>query len=311
MGASLLIPATEIRVQSVLIATDFTKASEKPLRHALAIARHYGAKFYLAHVVSSLGLTMAGPEAIADATDAVVRDAHRLEEHLVESGALAGVRHEILVRHGVVCEELEKIITEQPVDLVVIGTHGRRGLGKLLLGSVSEQIFRHADCPVLTVGPGSYEEAPVEGRRPIRPFLFATDFSQTSLHALPYAVSFANHFQAKLVFLHVIPEIQMPEGFHLYTADDVVQVREKTRLLTLKRLRELAAHAQLKVEPEFLAEFGVPSEQILQASANLKVDAIAMGLDRSKHRGDESHLPWATAYDVVCGASCPVLTVRS
>ena len=312
---SLGVPAVDLQLKSVLIATDFSEASEKPLRHALAVARHYGAKFYLAHVVSSLGFTLVGPDAVAAATEAVWRDARQLEDGLVQSGALAGLRHEVIVRQGDIWEELKKTIKQEHVDLVVVGTHGRRGLGKLLLGSVAEQIFRHADCLVLTVGPGSFQESPVEGVRVIRPFLFATDFGEASMHALPFAISSANHFGTKLILLYVIPAVPMPGGSRWYTAGDVMQMREETRMASLRQLEELTPRPKdLVVKPEWTVEFqslGSVSETILQTAENLKVDAIIMGLNRSAHVGTASHMPWATAYEVVCGAACPVLTVRN
>jgi nucleotide-binding universal stress UspA family protein len=312
---SLAVPAVDLQLKSVLIATDFSEASDKPLRHALAIARHYGAKFYLLHVVSSLGFTLVGPEAVAAATEAVWRDARRLEDSLVQSGQLAGLRHEAIVRQGDVWEELEKTIHQEHVELLVVGTHGRRGLGKLLLGSVAEQIFRHADCLVLTVGPGSFQESPVEGARVIRPFLFATDFGQASMQALPFAISSANHFGTKLILLHIIPEVLVPEGSRWYTAGDIIKMREDARMTSLRQLEELTpSYQDLVVEPERIVEFqssSSVSETILQTAENLKVDAIIMGLNRSAHIGTASHMPWATAYEVVCRASCPVLTVRS
>ena len=302
----------DIHLKSVLIATDFSEASEKALRHALAVARHYGAKLYLAHVVSSLGYTLVGPDAVVAATDAVTRDARQLEERLVQIGALAGLPHEIVVRQGIVWEELEAIVRQEQVELVVIGTHARRGLGKLLLGSVAEHIFRHAGCLVLTVGPGSLQDSPVGSARAIRPFLFATDFSEPSLHALPYAMSSANHFETKLVLLHVVPPVPMPEGFHWYTADDLMRMRENARMASLRRLEELVSQSsKLAVKPEFIVDFGLPSEKILQAADALKVDAIILGLHRSTHIDAKSHMPWATAYEVVCGAGCSVLTVRN
>ena len=308
---SLVVPAVDILLKSVLIATDFSEASEKPLRHALAIARHYGAKFYLLHVVTSLGFTLVGPDAVSAATEAVWRDARQLEGTLIQSGSLAGLRHEVIVCQGDVWKELEKVVRQEQVDLLVIGTHGRRGFGKLFLGSVAEQIFRHADCLVLTVGPGSFPSSPVESARAIRPFLFATDFGGASLHALPYAISSANHFGAKLILLHVLPAVLMPEGFRRYTPGDVMQMRESARMASLRRLEELTTqYAELALKPEFMVEFGFPAEKILQAADTLKVDAIIMGLHRSTHIATASHMPWATAYEVVCGAGCPVLTVR-
>lgn len=140
--------AADIRLKSVLVPTDFSATSQKALRHALAIARHYGAKIYLAHVVSSLTISVAGPDATKAAAEAAARDARRLENELLECGALKGLRYEVIVRQGDVWGELDQVIRQEEVDLVVIGTRGRRGVRKLFLGSVAEQIFHRADCPV-------------------------------------------------------------------------------------------------------------------------------------------------------------------
>jgi len=303
---------SRLGVKSVLIATDFSSASDKPLRHALAVARCYGAKFYLVHVVSSVGFAIAGPDACNAACQAAWRDAHQLEDELVESGVLAGLRHEVIVRQGEVWEELEKVVRQEEVDLVVVGTHGRAGIRKLILGSVAEQIFRHADCMVLTVGPSASPEAPIDSHRSIRPFLFATDFGAASLHALPFAISSANRFAAKLVLLHVIPAVTVQEPSRWYTANDVICERENARIATLRRLEELMLqNTELRIKPEFRIEFGAPDEMILHTAASLNADVIIMGLHHSAHIGAVSHMPWATAYNVVHRASCSVLTVRS
>jgi nucleotide-binding universal stress UspA family protein len=299
-------------IKSVLMATDFSEASQKPLRHALAIARHYGAKVYLAHVVSHIGYTIAGPEALQLATEKTRRDAQELEHQLLESGALAGLNYEFIVREGSVWEQLELVIREKQVDLVVVGTHGRGGLGKLLLGSIAEKIFRHADCFVVTVGPGSYEDSLVEKTQAVRPFLFATNFGPASLHALRYATSFANHFGARLVALHVLPAAPLPEGFHWSSTGNLLQMRDQARLASQKRFEDLTLqNGPMAIKPELMVKFGIPGEQILQASHDLKADLIVLGLTHHRHIETESHMPWAVAYKVVCGARCPVLTIRN
>lgn len=298
-------------LNSVLVATDFSETSEKAIRHALAIARHYDAKFYLAHVVSGLGYTIAGPEALELASQTASTEVQRLEHDLVENGSLGGLDHEFIVRQGFVGEELQEIISQKNIDLVVLGTHGRRGFGKLLLGSVAEQVFRQAPCPVLTVGPGSFRDSRVEGSHGSRVLLFATDFGHASVHAVPYAISAANHFVAKLVFLHVEPAVPLPERVSSCTPGDVMQMREKARAATSHRLQQLTSESEkLAVKPEFLVEFGFPSEKILHVALKLKVDAIILGLRRSTFTGMASHVPWAIAYEVVRGAGCPVLTLR-
>ncbi len=301
---SLAAPTGNLQVRSVLVATDFSEASEKALRHALAITRHYEAKLYLVNVVSSLGFNLVGADAVNAAGDAVLRDARQLEDHLVQTGALAGLPHEVIVLQGDVCEELERVISQEQVDLVVIGTHARRGLGKLLLGSVAERIFHRAECLVLTVGPGSLQDSPVGSARAIRPFLFATDFSEASLHALPYAVSAANHFETTLVLLHVAPVVPTQSGLRRPAAGDVAHAREDVRVASLQKLEELASRSpSLASKPEFVVEFGLPSEKILDVADTLQADAIILGLRRSERAG--------TAYDVACGACCAVLTVRN
>ncbi len=301
----------EATVKSVLIAFDFSKAAEKPLHHALAIARHFGAKFYLAHVVSHVGYTIAGPEALHLAVEKTQREARQFEQQLLESGALDGLQYEFIIREGNVAEQLELLVKQKQVDLVVVGTHARGGLGKLVLGSIAEQIFRHAQCLVDTVGPGSGEDSLVEKSAAVGPFLFATDFGAASLRALPYAISFANHFRAKLILLHVLPAAPIPEGFHWSTTGDLLEMRDKARRTARRRLEELLSPtAPLTIPPAFMVEFGNPAEQILLASHACKADVILLGLHRSAHGEGASHLPWAVAYTVVCGAHCPVLTIR-
>jgi len=209
----MVLPAKELSVKSVLVGSDFSEASLKPLRHAVNVARHFRSKLYLAHIVSSVGLTIAGAEALELATNAARRDVGELERKLAESGALADLSHEFLVREGDVWEELRRIIHEKQIELVVIGTHARQGIDKLVLGSTAEQIFREADNLVLTVGPHALPDAPIEAVGGVRSVLLPTDFGADSLRALPHAISFANHFGARLVLLHVAPVMPMPEGF--------------------------------------------------------------------------------------------------
>jgi nucleotide-binding universal stress UspA family protein len=306
------LAATGVQIKSILVATDFSPASEKPLRHALAIARHYGAKFYLMHVVSSLGFKLVGPDAATAAADLAWRDARQVEDKLVSSGDLTGLSHEVIVCEGDIWIELERVINQQRIDMVVVGTHSRKGLAKLVLGSVAEQIFRHASCLVLTIGPHSPADADMEASKTSRPLLFATDFGEGSRRALAYAISFASQRGTKLVLLHVLPPGPKVEGNRWCTPGDVAQMQKDEQSATRGRLKELVEHAAATgVEATFMAEFGEPAESILRAAEVLHAEAIIMGLKRRPLADMASHLPWSTAYEVVCRAGCPVLTVRS
>ena len=299
--------AAALKPRSILIATDFSEVSEKALRYSLALARLYESKFCLAHVVSSLGLTMAGLGAMAACEEAVSREAADLEDSLIQTGVLTGIQHKFIVRQGELWPELREIIRQESADLLVVGTHGRHSIAKLFFGSIAEQIFRQAYCPVLTFGPHSDDRPWFGTSSTRRTFLFATDFGPASLHGLPQAIAAANQFGAKLAFLSILPAapLHTDEGLRNWQAD--------ARMRTLQRLTELADDAGLDLRPELYAEFesGRPvSEKILETADKLRADLIIMGLHDSAHTGIISHLDLATTYDVVCQASSPVLTVN-
>lgn len=303
--------ALDLHLKSVLLATDFSPVSLKPLHHALAIASHYGAKLYVAHVVSPAVYLMAGPEAFELGCEAAYKEAQQLEEDLVARGSLNDLDHEFIVRQGRVWEELQGLISQKEIDLVVVATHARRGIEKLILGSVAEQVFRDASCPVLTVGPHSYQEVHVNSNGATRTFLFATDLSEASLHALPHAVSLAHRANAKLIVLHVIPATPTPEALTCYSVSSVISMRENARMACLRQLEHsIPAGELVPLETEFIVRVGIPSEKILQLALDRGLDLIIMGVRRSPLVGAISHVPYGTAYEVACGAGCPVLTVR-
>ena len=299
--------AAALKPRSILIATDFSEASEKALRYSLALARFYEARFCLAHVVSSLGMTMAGPGAIAACEEAVSREAAALADSLIRSGTLNGIQYKFIVRRGELWPELREIIRQESTDLLVVGTHGRHGVGKLFLGSVAEQIFRQASCPVLTFGPHSDDRPWFGTSSTARTFLFATDFGPASLHGLPQAIAAANQFGAKLAFLSIVPAApsHTDEGVKNWQADAYIRAQQ--------RLTELADDAGLDLRPELYAEFESErpvSEKILETADKLRADLVIMGLHGSAYTEVISHLDLATTYDVVCQASSPVLTVN-
>src|SRR5579863_4562945 len=144
-----------ISLKNVLFATDFSATSEAALPYATAICRRFGGTLHSVHVLSDSNVLMmtGGVDYVSMGT--LYEDAHtEAKEKLDQLAArFSGIPYRNYVRHGEVWRNLEAIVVENEIDLIVVGTHGRTGLGKLLLGSVAEDILRHAFCPVLTVGP--------------------------------------------------------------------------------------------------------------------------------------------------------------
>lgn len=286
-----------IAVQNILFATDFSPFSDAALPFALSIAHQYGAKLYAAHVVSSDAYLFVSPESWAASVEQY-EEQQKLEVARLEE-RLRGVAHQVLTPVGEVWDVLFRLIRDHGIDLLVLGTHGRTGLKKLLMGSVAEKLFRQASCPVLTVGP--HVVLPEKSVAEFNHVLFATDFSDESLAGLPYAISLAQEHQAHLSLLHVLEE----------PGAGTVDLEANAGFLR-QRLQELIPRdAELWCHPEYFVEFGPPQERILEFAAERDVDLIVVGI-RPPHGslGGSTHLGHRTAQHLVAHADCPVLTVR-
>lgn len=221
------------------------------------------------------------------------------EEHRQElRDAFTGIKTQILIEEGSLQSSLDTAIQNNSIDLIVIGTRGRTGLGKLLLGSVAEAIFRSVSCPVLTVGPHS-----ASSMTEFREILYATDLTSESKIAVTYAISLAQEFHARLILLHVVPE-PIASDFASWS------VTTATCMELLHRLVPQDAEGCCK--PEFLVERGGPAERILGLANLREASLIVLGAKPEKGlAGAATHLPVATAHKVVSHSKCPVLTVRS
>ena len=300
--------AVEVGLKRVLVATDFSPSSQKAMHYALALARAHGSKVYLAHVVSSLGFTIAEGDVMCMAQDVAARDMSGLEEEWARRGEFAGIAHESVVCCGVVWEQLRQIVDCEHIDLLVMGTHGRTGLRKIVMGSVAEEVFRHAKYPVMTVGPSVSDTCAVSGR--FQHILFPSNFKETSRNALLYAVELANQEHAQLTLLHVISPMPVDEtGIGWYVGSDLNLRREQARSTALEQMKAMLALAPALLEkPELAVEFGFTAEEIMVTAAKRSADLILMGVRAG--RADASHAPWSIAHQVVHEAHCPVLTVR-
>lgn len=281
-------PTLQLKLDNVLVATDFSAASKMAVLFATSIARRHGSKLFVTHVVSSRSekALMDGWRAgQAEMTDQLL--AHRLD----------GIQYELLVKSGEIWAVLSHLITEHEIDLVVVGTRGRTGVLKFILGSVAQNIFRRAPCPVLTVGPSIADQDPEMGPERI---LTATGFAPHSLLAVRYAIRLAQDLHSCLALLHVVTGPSQVSG-------EAIDATREERLARLRAL--ISSDISLPSEPVLFVEFGSAAEKILATAARWKANLIVLGL-RHVEEASRGETTWAKAYEIVCKASCPVLTVR-
>lgn len=149
-----------MEIRSILLPTDFSECANYALSYAASFARSANASIICVHVIEpvvpTVGYTgMAEPLPIADISDQLEGSAERELPKIAEAEECAGLNVEEVIAHGDAASEIVRVARERGVDLIVIASHGRTGLGRMLFGSTAESVVRHAPCPVLVVKPPS------------------------------------------------------------------------------------------------------------------------------------------------------------
>jgi nucleotide-binding universal stress UspA family protein len=263
------------------------------LPYVTSLAAKLGSSVHLCHIIAPNPLVAGAPEAAPYLYEAERKHASEDLTKLARLPELARFNPKVVLASGLIEDELLHAIGENDIDLIVAGTHGRTGLRKLLLGSVVEEMCRVATCPVLTVGPGLAPAAGVKFER----ILIPTDLSPESRKILPYVREMAVEFGAAVTVLHVLPE--------------EVAANPDAKTLTEPIAATMAHDFEKNLkgcEVECIIGFGETVETVLRTARAKKTSLIAMGIRNAFMPG--IHLRSSSAYRIMAGAPCPVLTYR-
>jgi nucleotide-binding universal stress UspA family protein len=295
MATAQLTPV-RVGIHNVLIATDFSQYSNQALNFGLELGHAYKANAYVVFVVPGDEFMVAGPEAYAAAKDAARRDLLELKDELRKTHSyVEGEHYHLFLLEGEVAQAILDFAHQKEIDLIVVGTHGRGGLDRVLMGSVAEQVFRHSPVPVLTLGPHLHQIARAGTPKNI---LVPVDFTPASERAARYAVAMAREHDAKLTMLHVIE--RWPAQAQGDRARVMQALREKGESLIGEEAKGLRCN--------FRIELGRVVETVLYTANGIEADLLVMGV--RPHAGLLNRLMWPHAYEIVREAACPVLTVR-
>jgi len=299
--ALMLSKPARIALKNILVATDFSRLSDRAMDYALSFARRYDSTVIAAHVISPALYATPSTASLYGAMDplpyldGVRRELkHRLDE-LATNAEDSGVKCIPKLVEGGINEQLRAIAEVSDVDLIVIGTNGAERWERLVMGSVAESMAHNAKCPVLTVGPRVFRRPKFEAS--FKHIIYATDFSADSAHAAPYAISLAEEYNAKITLVHVLP----PE---LRTHNDRDALLEFFR----RQLEKVVPQeAQAWCEPEFVLEYGGSGEAIVELAEERAADLIVLGTRKARVTV-LTYFKSGVAYQVMCRAECPVLT---
>lgn len=294
------LPAPAVPFGEVLFATDFSETSALALPYAAAFARRFHATLAIVHIVPADEYADLGESGRENHLAAMGRQAEARVAGWLRTAHFQGVRHQLLLDHGEVLATLVRVLHRRNPGLLVLGMHGRHGLEKLLLGSLTEEILRLATVPVLVVCP-EVAVAP-EAEIHLHRILHLINFHPEGRRALGYAVLLARQWKARLTLLHVTEGIwNVPRATHMSGPDFL-----RLRLREQDWLRDLAG-----LPLECLVEFGSSEDRVLQAARSTGAELIVLGIPDGHHPELASHLPGPIAYNIASHAPCPVLVIRS
>jgi nucleotide-binding universal stress UspA family protein len=305
-----------IEIRRILCPVDFSDCSRHALTHAVAIAKWYESDvtmFYAcAPVPISAYATVAPmmPSSLIGGEN--LNDVRKAMTDLATTVQGANVPLVIAIGEGQAAKEIVAKASEDKSDLIVMGTHGRSGFERLMLGSVTEKVLRRAGCPVLTVPPNAADRAP-DAPVVFTRIVCAVDFSACSLRALDYAISMAKESNATLTVVHVIeplPQAPYP-GQEAMLPFNVVQDYIKTAEEQGKELfaKAIPDDARNSCRVETVQRLGRPYQEILSLAEAEAADLIVIGV----HGRSAADLLFfgSTTQHVVRQAACPVLTIRT
>jgi nucleotide-binding universal stress UspA family protein len=298
-----------IEIKRILCPIDFSEFSQRAVDHAVAIARWYGATVTLLYVRALVPIAPAVPEMLP-AMALTPEDRDELSAAMtrfIPADAAVTIERDVVEGHA--ATEIVAHATALPSDLIVLGTHGRSGFERLLLGSVTERVLRKAPCPVLSV------PRPVDDATPVTPqfkrILCAVDFSDCSMRALDYAVSLAQEADACLTVLHVF-DLEGAMSEHWREKLTPPSLRKELETLEQERRERLARALPEGVstycDVETVMTGGTPYREILRLAGEKQSELIVMGV-HGRHAADLLFFG-STTNHVVRQAPCPVLTIR-
>lgn len=297
-------------VENILIPTDFSACADHALSHALEVADRFDARLHILHVVNELDPDWYG---ITDVQERAVKLRDQIQEEARERLHDLALEKDIETTVSLqlsfdVAETIYEYVEERNIDLAVMGTHGRQGLDRLMLGNVANKIVRHAPCPVMTVRekvPWAGEDEGVSFENVLAPI----DFSEYSRAALSASKDVASAYQARLHLLFVAEKRTVPTfsdtgipGMGVVEMDpDIVKNAEEA----LQQLNETTKGP--RVESQYHVREGNVSRDIVDFAETRGVDLVVMATRGLT--GVTRFLIGSNTERIVRVAPCPVLTV--
>jgi nucleotide-binding universal stress UspA family protein len=296
-----------MKVEKILFPTDFSESANAALGRALFLAECLEAELHMLHAVVLHEFDPNNPEHDFPGAEEVFRKLFEIADSNM-AGLLKQHGREMLTlreikRRGVSAPEvILSYAEEMGADLIVMGTHGRRGPARLLLGSVAEAVTRNALCPVLTVR----ADARSVREESVKKILVPVDFSEASELTLRYAEQLGHLYHSGLELLHVTEENPYP---YFYSPSESGALKERLERAGEALAKLAADNLSKSLSYTTSVRSGRVASEILDHVKEKDVDLLVIGTHGLS--GLERVLVGSTAEQVIREAGCPVFVVKS
>lgn len=281
---------------NILLATDFSSASQAAFQTALGVCDMLQAKLTILHVFEYVDVVPPETGGQLLELENVYGAVQTSLDGLVRLAQKAGVSCETILCNGLAPHTILETIRSKQIGLAVLGTNALHGFERLVFGSTAESVLRTAPCPVLTVGPLAAHAVKPDGAD--APVIFPTDFHEATMHAIRYAASFCEATSSPLHCLHVLPR----------TVEGGYQSQIVPQIMT-EALQQVAAVNGTAIDPPVCAiAYGSEiSNAVVNYARQHKAKLIVMGVRQASMIA--SHVPAHIVFRIITEAPCPVLTM--
>lgn len=322
-----------IQPKKIMCAIDFSNFTDETLLYSVALCKVFYAKLFLVHIISDVNTAFVQGGITINRTiveDQQISDAQELLGNLAKE---IPIDHDIVICKGDPAEEIRRLALEEKIDMVITATHGKSGIKRLLIGSVTENLIRTLHCPLLVLStheqdfihPGDYEIK-------LKKILVGCDFSPDSKLAFDYGLSLAQEFQAELYLAHVIKPTEhielkpsdyitvIPRDYYLWEPSDYHEIQKEVTKETQEKISKLYSRlkqqllfmvpeeCQIWCSPYAILLRGEPYRELIQYGREKGVDMIVLGI--RGHTLWETLMVGSTTDRVIRDAFCPVLAVQ-
>jgi nucleotide-binding universal stress UspA family protein len=291
--------STAISIRNLLLLTDFSDESAQAIPCAQGLQRRYGASVYVVHVLDVLPSSLSSAPASVAKVEEIRRTGSERLLQFMRTNQLEKDNFKPVLLAGEASSAVEQFVLEHQVDLIVLGSRGDVGMRRLFDGSMAEEIFRSAQCPVMVVGPA----VRTRGESGVFNHLFfPTDLGHSSKAAVTYLeLLLRGNRQAKVSLAHFF---EQDPG----TPYERHKARERAQL----ELRNMIAPDLRSQIADLVVEFCTPAQGMLEIANGVSADLLLLGVRQGgSFLRASTHGLLSIAHHIVSGAPCPVLTVRT